>query len=111
MAAGVRNMPSAIDSPVTTAIVPANPICLRCSIETTSYADSDEIGIHRMVEMVTILSRSKIGSFEQVVQTTNSKPTIAVGLEQHGVATAGVGLTVIVGEEIGEHAFLFVGLN
>jgi hypothetical protein len=37
IAAGVRKIPSAIDSPVTTAIVPANPICLRCSIEPTSY--------------------------------------------------------------------------
>src|ERR1700677_904588 len=58
MAAGVRKMPSAMDSPVTTAIVPANPICLRCSIEATSYADFDRVGIHRMVEMGTILSCS-----------------------------------------------------
>jgi hypothetical protein len=54
MAAGVRKMPSAMDSPVTTATVLANPICLRCSIEATSYADSNVAGIHRMVEMTAI---------------------------------------------------------
>jgi hypothetical protein len=39
-----------MDSPVTMAIVPAKPICLRCSIEAPSYAQAELIGIHRMVE-------------------------------------------------------------
>jgi hypothetical protein len=51
MAAGVRKMPSAIDSPVTTAIVAASPSCLCCSIEAISYAEPLTFSIHQKAEM------------------------------------------------------------
>jgi hypothetical protein len=44
-------MPSAIDSPVTTAIVAASPSCLCCSIEAISYAEPLTFSIHQKAEM------------------------------------------------------------
>jgi hypothetical protein len=43
------------------------------------------------------LAFSRRSFLEQVIQTANSKPTIAVRFEQHVMFAAGIGLTVIVG--------------
>ena len=50
VAAGVRKIPSALDSPVTTAMVAANPSGLCYSIEPTCYAELSEFSIHQEVE-------------------------------------------------------------
>jgi hypothetical protein len=50
VAAGVRKIPSALDAPVTTAMVAANPSGLCYSIEPTCYAELSEFSIHQEVE-------------------------------------------------------------
>jgi hypothetical protein len=56
IAAGVRKMPSAIDSPVTTERAAAKPICRRCSIREPCYASEMGSPIHQRVEMAVAFS-------------------------------------------------------
>src|SRR6185369_16562248 len=50
IAAGVRKMPRAIASPMTTAIAPASPICLRSCIRAQCYRVTRHEVIHRKME-------------------------------------------------------------
>src|ERR1700744_631212 len=50
-----------------------------------------------------------VGSFEQVVQSADTEPTIPVGFEQQEVTAVWIRLAMVAGQEIGEDALLFFG--
>ena len=46
-------------------------------------------------------------ALEEIIQSTDAKPTIPIRLEEHPVSAAVVWLAMISGQKIGQHAIFF----